>query len=114
MSDILSLPLSSDNQSELSLNQPCIAPSKFCIPTKISNKLSEFLGIEEGTKMTRVNVTCEINKYIRLNNLQDKQKKALINPDSKISTLFELNNGDELTYFNIQKYIGYHMIYPIQ
>jgi chromatin remodeling complex protein RSC6 len=56
--------------------------------------------------MTRIDVTREINKYIRLNNLQDNQNKIIINPDTKILTLFGLNNGDELTYFNIQKYIG--------
>jgi chromatin remodeling complex protein RSC6 len=68
-----------------------------------------FLGIEKGTEMSRVNVTREINKYIRLHNLQDKQNKIIINPDNNISILFGLNNGDELTYFNIQKYIGHHL-----
>jgi chromatin remodeling complex protein RSC6 len=62
-----------------------------------------FLGIEKGTEMTRVNITREINKYIRLNNLQDKQNK-IINPDTKISTLFGLSNGDDLTHVNIHKY----------
>jgi chromatin remodeling complex protein RSC6 len=113
MSDTLVLPLSSNNQTQNLINKSCIAPSKFCTPTKISDKISVFLGIEKGTKMSRVNVTREINKYIRLNNLQDKQNKTLINPDTKISILFGLNNGDELTHFNIQKYIGSHMIYTI-
>jgi chromatin remodeling complex protein RSC6 len=65
-----------------------------------------FLGKEKGTEMTRMDVSCEIYKYIGLNNLRDNQHKIIINPDNKISTLFGLNNGDELTYFNIQKYIG--------
>ena len=110
MSDTLVLPLSSNNQTQNLINNSCIAPSKFCKPTKISDKLSMFLGIEKGTEMSRVNVTREINKYIRLNNLQDKQNKFLINPDTKISNLFGLNNGDELTHLNIQKYIGSHLI----
>jgi chromatin remodeling complex protein RSC6 len=113
MLDTLVLPLSSNNQSQHLINKSCIAPSKFCIPTKISDKLSMFLGIEKGTEMSRVNVTREINKYIRLNNLQDKQNKFLINPDTKISILFGLNNEDELTHLNIQKYIGSHLIYTI-
>jgi chromatin remodeling complex protein RSC6 len=109
MSDTLLLPLSSNNQTQMLRNNSCIAPSKFCMPTKISDKLSVFLGIEKGTEMSRVNVSREINKYIRLHNLQDKQNKIIINPDNNISILFGLNNGDELTYFNIQKYIGQHL-----
>jgi chromatin remodeling complex protein RSC6 len=110
MSDTLALPLSSNNQTQILRNNSCIARSKFCTPTKISDQLSAFLGIEQGTEMSRVNVTREINKYIRLNNLQDKQNKFLINYDTKISILFGLNNGDELTHLNIQKYIGRHLM----
>jgi chromatin remodeling complex protein RSC6 len=110
MSDTLVLPLSSNNQHQILRNNSCRARSKFCTPTKIDDKLSVFLGIEKGTEMSRVNVTREINKYIRLNNLQDKQNKFLINPDTTISILFGLNNGDELTHLNIQKYIGTHLI----
>jgi chromatin remodeling complex protein RSC6 len=113
MSDTLVLPLSRNNQTQFLINKSCIAPSKFCTPTKISDKLSNFLGIEKGIKMSRVDVTREINKYIRLNNLQNKQNKFIINPDAKILNLFELNSGDELTHLNIQKYIGSHLIYNI-
>ena len=112
MSDTSVSPLSSNNLDNL-INNSCIAQSKFCTPTKISDNLSMFLGFEKGTKMSHVNVSREINKYIKLNNLRDKQNKFLINPDAKISNLFGLNNGDELTYLNIQKYIRSHMIYTI-
>ena len=113
MSDTLVLPLSSNNQTQYLINNACRARSKFCTPTKISDKLYVFLGIEKGTEISRVNVTREINKYIRLNNLQDKQNKFLINADTTISILFGLNNGDELTHLNIQKYIGSHLIYTL-
>ena len=113
MSDTLVLPLSSNNQPKYLINNSCRARIKFCTPTKITDKLSIFLGIEKGTEISRVNVTREINKYIRLNNLQDKQNKFLINADTTISILFGLNNGDELTHLNIKKYIGSHLIYTI-
>jgi len=113
MLDTFVLPLSSNNQDQDLINNTYIARSKFCTPTKISDKFSVFLGIKKETKLTRIDVTREINKYIRLNNLQDKQNKIIINPDTKISTLFELKNGDELTHFNIQKYIGPHLIYNV-
>ena len=104
MSDTLVLPLSSNNQTQNLRNHSI--RGKFFIPTKISDRLSVFLGKEKGTNMTRMDVSCEIYKYIGLNNLQDNKNKTIINPDTKISTLFGLNNGDKLTYFNIQKYIG--------
>jgi chromatin remodeling complex protein RSC6 len=104
MSDTLVLPLSSNNQTQILRNSSL--RGKFFIPTKISDRLSVFLGKEKGTEMTRMDVTREIYKYIGLNNLQDNKNKIIINPDTKISTLFGLNNGDELTYLNIQKYIG--------
>jgi chromatin remodeling complex protein RSC6 len=82
--------------------------SKFCTPSKISDELAEFLGKEKGTKMARTDVTREINKYIRINGLQDNENKRNINPDTKLSTLFKLKDGDELTYFNIQRHITHH------
>ena len=104
MSDTFVLPLSSNNQTQNLRNSSL--RGKFFIPTKISDRLSVFLGKEKGTEMTRMDVSREIYKYIGLNNLQDNKNKIIINPDTKISNLFWLNNGDELTYFNIQKYIG--------
>jgi upstream activation factor subunit UAF30 len=83
--------------------------SKFCTPTKISNELADFLGKERGTEMPRTEATREINKYIKINNLQDSENKRIINPDEKLAKLFKLNNNDELTYFNIQKYMTPHL-----
>ena len=104
MSDTLVLPSSCNNQIQNLRNSSLCGI--FFIPTKISDRLSVFLGKEKDTKMTRMDVSREIYKYIGLNNLQDNKNKTIINPDTKISTLFGLNNGDKLTYFNIQKYIG--------
>lgn len=85
----------------------CRAPSKFLTPSKISDELAEFLGKKKGTKMARTEVTREIQKYISSNNLQHENKRN-IKPDEKLSTLFKLNNGDELTYFNLQRHITPH------
>ena len=79
MSDTLVLPLSSNNQTQILRNSSL--RGKFFIPTKISDRLSVFLGKEKDTKMTRMDVSREIYKYIRLNNLQDNQSKIIINPD---------------------------------
>jgi upstream activation factor subunit UAF30 len=84
------------------------APSGFVKPTKISDELASFLGKEKGTEMARTDVTREINTYIRAHKLQDKDNGRKINPDSKLAALLKLKKTDELTYFNLQKYMSPH------
>ena len=84
------------------------APSGFVKPTLISKELSEFLGKTDGSEMARTEVTREINAYIRNNNLQDKENGRRINPDTKLKSLLKLKKGEELTYFNLQRYMSPH------
>ena len=84
------------------------APSGFVKPTKISDELATFLEKPSGSEMARTDVTREINKYIRAHNLQDKENGRKINPDTKLSSLLKLKKTDELTYFNLQKYMSPH------
>jgi chromatin remodeling complex protein RSC6 len=84
------------------------APSGFVKPTRISDELASFLGKEKGTEMARTDVTREINKYIRAHNLQDKGNGRNIIPDSKLASLLKLKKTDELTYFNLQRYMSPH------
>jgi len=84
------------------------APSGFVKPTKISDELASFLGKDKGTEMARTEVTRDINKYIRTNNLQDKENGRKINPDTKLAALLKLKKNDELTYFNLQRYMSPH------
>ena len=88
-------------------------PSGFVKPTRISDELAEFLGKTVGTEMARTVVSKEINQYIRTNKLQDPANGRKINPDSKLSKLLKINKGDELTYFNLQKYMKHHFIKPV-
>ena len=84
------------------------APSGFVKPTLISKELADFLGKPVGSESARTDVTREINAYIRTQSLQDKENGRKINPDTKLRSLLQLKKGEELTYFNLQKYMSPH------
>jgi len=84
------------------------APSGFVKPTKISDELATFLDKPAGSEMARTEVTRDINLYIRTNSLQDKSNGRKINPDPKLTDLLKISAGEELTYFNLQKYMSRH------
>jgi len=85
-------------------------PSGFVKPTRISDELATFLGKSSGTQMARTEVSKEINAYIRANKLQDKDNGRKIIPDAKLSTLLKTQPSDELTYFNLQRFMKHHFI----
>ena len=85
-------------------------PSGFVKPTRISDELAGFLGKAAGTEMARTEVSKEINAYIRQNNLQDSKNGRVIKPDSKLSQLLNISAADELTYFNLQRYMKHHFV----
>lgn len=84
------------------------APSGFVKPALISKELADFLGKPSGTEMARTDVTREINSYIREHKLQDPANGRKINPDKKLTSLLKIPKGDELTYFNLQRYMSPH------
>ena len=84
------------------------APSGFVKPAPISDELAGFLSLPVGSEMARTEVTREINKYIREHSLQNKSNGRIINPDEKLLKLLKVEDNVELTYFNLQKYMGPH------
>lgn len=85
-------------------------PSGFTKPTPITPELATFIGKPAGTEMARTDVTKEINAYVRAHNLQDKDNGRKIIPDKKLSALLKVGKDDELTYFNLQKYLSPHFV----
>lgn len=97
-------------------------PSGFSKPGKISPELLKFLQAQK-TKMTddnliaRTDVTKAISDYCRNNGLQDQKDKRRLNADKTLTKLLNLKKGDELTFFNLQKFMKVHFpnkegVYP--
>ena len=82
-------------------------PSIFEIPTKVTEELCVFLGKPKGTLISRSNVTREINNYVKEKNLKNKHD---IKPDAALKKLLRLTDADNLTYFNLQRYLNTHYV----
>ena len=87
--------------------KPPRAPSGFAKPALISTALCTFLNKPKGTEMARTEVTKFLTTYIKDHNLQDPANKRRILPDKKLGKLLNAG-GNEVTYFNLQKYMKVH------
>jgi len=85
-------------------------PSGFAKPGPVSSELSKFLGLGKGELIARTEVTKRITKYCQEKDLQKKEDKRTIHADKALKDLLRLKKGDELTFFNLQKYMKVH--YP--
>ena len=84
--------------------------SGFAKPMKMSAALCKFLGVDENTQMARTDVTKEINKYVKANNLQNPENKRELILDDKLKTILTVPSDVTLTFFNLQKYMSEHYI----
>ena len=82
-------------------------PSIFELPTGLSNDLCAFLGVSNGSKESRSNVTKAITTYVKLHELKDKHT---IKPDAKLRALLGVKEEEVLTYFNLQRYLNHHYL----
>jgi len=82
-------------------------PSIFEIPTKVTDELCVFLGHSKGTLISRSNVTKQINNYVKEKNLKNKHD---ITPDGPLRKLLQVPETEQLTYFNLQRYLNRHYI----
>lgn len=94
-------------------NKPKRAPSGFAKPALISTDLCSFLGKPQGTEMARTEVTKFLTTYIKEHNLQDQANRRRILPDKKLGKLLNVPKDEQVTYFNLQKYMKVHFPKPI-
>lgn len=91
-------------------NKGSRAPSGFVKPAAITPELAKFLGVAADTKMARTDVTKMITSYVKEHKLQASDNGRRIMPDTKLKALLKVTDKDEVTYFNLQKYMKHHFV----
>jgi chromatin remodeling complex protein RSC6 len=89
-------------------------PSGFAKPSKVTKELCEFMNKSEGTEIARTEVTRALVAYIKENKLENNTNSKIISPDDKLKVLLGLDDSQELTYFNIQKYMNKHFVKAVE
>lgn len=75
--------------------------SGFNKPEKIPSKLKNLLNIKEST-MPRSKVTQLLYQYFKDNKMLSQK---IIIPNRQIKTIFNMNNNDEITFYNLQTWL---------
>lgn len=90
------------------------SPNGFAKASKITEELCAFIGVPSGSERSRTDVTREIHKYVQANDLSDPKNKRIIlaHKDAKLKALLGSTDKDEISYFNLQKYLKHHFIKP--
>ena len=85
-------------------------PSGFATPTKISDDLCKFMNKPKQSEAARTEVTKYIISYIKENKLQSSNNKRIIKPDTALKSLLKPNKKEDITFFNLQRYMNKHFL----
>ncbi len=85
-------------------------PSGFARPSKVTKELCNFMNKDEGTEIARTEVTKALVSYIKEHKLENTDNSKIITPDNKLKELLGIEEGQELTYFTIQKFMNKHFV----
>lgn len=89
-------------------------PSGITKPVAITDELAKFLGVAPGTLVPRNEVTKGVSAYVKKNEISDptnKQRFVLDDrPAAKALKVLLGNPTEDVTYFNLQKYLKHHYV----
>lgn len=94
-------------------------PSGFASPVFISNDLANFLGIPEGTKIARTDVTKMVIKYVQDNDLKSKTEGRMFDLSDEsnpkvmaLRQLLKIDGNVPVGYFTLQTHLKHHFNKP--
>jgi hypothetical protein len=96
---------------------PNAPKSGFAKEGPVSTEMGKFLGLKKDELISRTDVTKKIHLYCKAKDLQNPADKRHIKADAPLRKLLKMNKDDDLTFFNLQKYMKVHFpnkegIYP--
>ena len=75
----------------------------------LSNDLAKFLSVNSSTMLTKAEVMKSISEYIKTKNLQVKDNKRKFSPDAKLTKVFGMPKGNQVTFVEINKHVSGHL-----
>ena len=96
---------------------PNAPKSGFARPGPVSDEMRKFLSLTKEDTISRTDVTKRIHEYCKSKDLQNPADKRQINADATLRKLLKMSKTDDLTFFNLQKYMKVHFpnkegVYP--
>jgi chromatin remodeling complex protein RSC6 len=86
-------------------------PCGFAVSAKVTPEMCEFMGREDGTLISRIEITKYLNLYIKEKGLENPENKQIIIPDEKLwKILGDEAREEKITHFTIQKYLNKHFV----
>jgi len=86
-------------------------PCGFAVSAKVTPEMCEFMGKEDGTLISRIEITKYLNLYIKEQGLENPENKQIIVPDEKLwKILGDEAREEKITHFTIQKYLNKHFV----
>jgi chromatin remodeling complex protein RSC6 len=79
--------------------------SKIRKASPVPKDICQMLGLTNDVLLPRTEITKKIYDYIKTNNLQDESDKRIIKPNDELKKIFNLSDGEEVSFLNIQTYI---------
>jgi chromatin remodeling complex protein RSC6 len=86
------------------------ANNAFLKPRPLTDELCVFMGLPSGSHKSQTDVTKFISAYVKEHSCFDPTFKRTILPDQKLGKLLRANDGDVVTYLNLQKFLKVHFI----
>jgi len=87
---------------------PNAPKSGFAKEGPVSDEKRKFLGLKKDELISRTDVTKRIHEYCKTKNLQNPDDKRHIKADASLRKLLKMGKDDDLTFFNLQKFMKVH------
>jgi chromatin remodeling complex protein RSC6 len=88
------------------------ASNAFLKPRAITDELAKFMSLPAKSQVSQTQVTKFVSTYVKEHGCFDPKFKRRIVPDAALAKLLRVNDGQEVTYLNLQSFLKVHFIKP--